>query len=40
MLGSRTPRGKVEKVDITNSFAVPFEEDLNNPKVWFADHNF
>jgi len=27
-------------VDITNSFAVPFEEDLNNPKVWFLDHNF
>jgi len=27
-------------VDICNSFAVPFEEDLNNPKVWFLDHNF
>ena len=27
-------------VDVTNSFAVPFEEDLNNPKVWFVDHNF
>lgn len=27
-------------VDVTNSFAVPFEEDLNNPKVWFLDHNF
>jgi 26S proteasome regulatory subunit N8 len=61
LLGSRTPQGKVEKVDITlpvrnksflenllsllankglNSFAVPFEEDLNNPKVRFVDHNF
>ena len=28
------------KVDITNSFAVPFEEDLNNPEVWFLDHNY
>lgn len=27
-------------VDITNSFAVPFEEDLKNPSVWFLDHNF
>ena len=36
LLGSRTKN----TVDITNSFAVPFEEDLNNPKVWFLDHNF
>jgi 26S proteasome regulatory subunit N8 len=27
-------------VDVTNSFAVPFEEDLSNPTVWFLDHNF
>jgi hypothetical protein len=27
-------------VDVTNSFAVPFEEDLKNPSVWFLDHNF
>jgi 26S proteasome regulatory subunit N8 len=26
--------------DITNSFAVPFEENLDNPTVWFLDHNF
>jgi 26S proteasome regulatory subunit N8 len=36
LLGTRTQN----HVDITNSFAVPFEEDLNNPKVWFLDHNF
>lgn len=36
LLGSRTR----SRVDITNSFAVPFEEDLNNPTVWFLDHNF
>ncbi len=36
LLGSRTRN----RVDVTNSFAVPFEEDLNNPKVWFLDHNF
>ncbi len=36
LLGSRT-KGRV---DISNSFAVPFEEDLNNPNVWFLDHNF
>ncbi len=27
-------------VDVTNSFAVPFEEDLSNPDVWFLDHDF
>lgn len=36
LLGSRTK----DRIDITNSFAVPFEEDLNNPNVWFLDHNF
>lgn len=36
LLGSRTKN----RVDITNSFAVPFEEDLSNPTVWFLDHNF
>lgn len=28
------------RIDATNSFAVPFEEDLTNPAVWFLDHNF
>lgn len=27
-------------VDCTNSFAVPFEEDLRNPNIFFLDHNF
>jgi len=36
LLGTRTRN----KVDVTNSFAVPFEEDLSNPSVWFLDHNF
>ena len=36
LLGSR--KGHV--VDVCNSFAVPFEEDVNNPKVWYLDHNF
>lgn len=36
LLGSRA-KGLV---DVTNSFAVPFEEDLNNPSVWFLDHDF
>jgi len=36
LLGSRTKN----RADVTNSFAVPFEEDLSNPKVWFLDHNF
>lgn len=36
LLGSRIGNS----VDVCNSFAVPFEEDLTNPKVWFLDHNF
>ena len=27
-------------IDCTNSFAVPFEEDLKNPDVFFLDHNY
>lgn len=30
--------GKV--VNVANSFAVPFEEDENNSKTWFLDHNY
>lgn len=36
LLGTRTR----DKVDVSNSFAVPFEEDLKNASVWFLDHNF
>jgi len=34
--------GEIRKgeVDITNSFAVPFEEEDANPNIWFLDHNF
>eukprot|EP01116_Phalansterium_solitarium_P020486 TRINITY_DN6068_c0_g1_i1.p1 TRINITY_DN6068_c0_g1~~TRINITY_DN6068_c0_g1_i1.p1 ORF type:complete len:334 (+),score=98.58 TRINITY_DN6068_c0_g1_i1:74-1075(+) len=34
--------GEVRKgvVDITNSFAVPFEEDEGSGGIWFLDHNF
>uniref|UniRef100_A0A7S2W4W8 MPN domain-containing protein n=1 Tax=Eucampia antarctica TaxID=49252 RepID=A0A7S2W4W8_9STRA len=36
LLGS-VSRGRV---DVTNSFAVPFEEDNKNPAVFYLDHNF
>jgi len=29
-----------DSVDVTNSFAIPFEEDLRDPSVWFLDHNY
>ena len=36
-----TPRPKSQgTVDVTNSFAVPFEEDLRNPNIFFIDHDF
>lgn len=37
LLGEREADGTV---DITNSYALPFEEDLKNPSVFFLDHNF
>ncbi|KAK9462500.1 maintenance of mitochondrial structure and function-domain-containing protein [Lipomyces oligophaga] len=36
LLGQNT--GSVARV--TNSFAVPFEEDDRDPSVWFLDHNY
>lgn len=27
-------------IRVTNSYAIPFEEDDKNPDVWFLDHNF
>ncbi len=27
-------------IKVTNSFAIPFEEDEKNPEIWFLDHNF
>ena len=29
-----------EVVRVTNSYAIPFEEDDKNAEVWFLDHNF
>ncbi|CAG9323099.1 unnamed protein product [Blepharisma stoltei] len=28
------------RLDVSNSFAVPFEEDSQDAKVWFLDHNY
>jgi len=27
-------------IDVTNSFAVPFDEDDRNPSIWYLDHDF
>ena len=35
LLGEYGDKGKLE---VTNCFAVPFEEDLDEPDVWFFDH--
>lgn len=29
-----------DTIKVTNSFAIPFEEDDKNPGVWFLDHNY
>ncbi|UKJ89537.1 26S proteasome regulatory subunit [Theileria orientalis] len=28
------------ELHITNSYAIPFEEDVKNPLVWYFDHNY
>lgn len=44
ILGDRVEKGEsgvgCEFVRVTNSFAVPFEEDSRNSDVWYLDHNF
>ncbi|KAJ9098385.1 proteasome regulatory particle subunit [Naganishia cerealis] len=30
----------LDVIKVTNSYAIPFEEDEKNPSVWFLDHNF
>ena len=35
MLGEYADKGVL---DVTNCYAVPFEEDLQEPDVWFFDH--
>jgi 26S proteasome regulatory subunit N8 len=30
--------GDNDTLDITNCYAVPFEEDLAEPEIWFLDH--
>ena len=27
-------------LDVTNSFAIPFEEDPKESNIWFVDHNY
>lgn len=29
-----------DEIKVTNSYAIPFEEDEKTPSVWFLDHNF
>lgn len=28
------------RVDVSNSFAIPFEEDAKDPSIWYLDHSF
>lgn len=29
-----------DEIHVTNSYALPFEEDPRDPKVWYLDHNY
>ncbi|CAI5492393.1 unnamed protein product, partial [Closterium sp. Naga37s-1] len=37
VLLGETARGRI---DVTNSYAVPFEEDDKDASIWFLDHNY
>jgi len=37
LLGEKDKNGII---DVTNSFAVPFDEDDRNPSIWYLDHDF
>jgi len=37
LLGEKDSKGSI---DVTNSFAVPFDEDDRNPSIWYLDHDF
>lgn len=38
ILGEYSPDGNT--ISVTNSYAIPFEEDEKNLAVWFLDHNY
>mmetsp|Transcript_31958 Transcript_31958/g.77860 ORF Transcript_31958/g.77860 Transcript_31958/m.77860 type:complete len:325 (-) Transcript_31958:128-1102(-) len=40
LLGKRSKTETGVQIDILNSYAVPFEEDKKNSKIWFLDHNY
>lgn len=37
ILGDNSDRNTVR---VSNSFAIPYEEDESNPNIWFLDHNY
>ncbi|GAA5801965.1 proteasome regulatory particle subunit [Mucor flavus] len=40
VIGVLLGQNKGKTVNVSNSFAVPFEEDEKDPSVWFLDHNY
>ena len=40
LLGNVIKAEGVPRLDITTSFAVPFDEDMKDPDVWFLDTNY
>eukprot|EP00744_Colponema_vietnamica_P009088 GILI01012940.1.p1 GENE.GILI01012940.1~~GILI01012940.1.p1 ORF type:complete len:334 (-),score=71.08 GILI01012940.1:81-1082(-) len=40
LMGSFIKKDSTITLDINNCFAVPFDEDIRNPEVWFLDLNF
>jgi 26S proteasome regulatory subunit N8 len=35
LLGERKPNGVI---DVCNCYAIPFEEDVKDPNIWYLDH--
>jgi len=40
VIGTLLGETKSDGLHVTSSFAVPFEEDAKDPRIWFVDHDY
>jgi len=40
VIGTLLGEIRENKLHVLSSFAIPFEEDLRDPRIWFLDHNY
>ena len=40
VIGALLGEASKNTLDITNCYAIPFEEDVKDPDIWFLDHTY